>query len=71
MSPSIGINEASFTIRVKNPDKLDYEKMKKVRMSLLAREVVENGRETRVDVTVHIRDQNDNRPQFDQETYEV
>ena len=58
-------------IRVKNPDKLDFESIKMVEMELVAKEVVKGGRETKVPVTVHIRDINDNRPTFDVNKYEV
>ena len=44
MSPSKGINEASFYIRVKDSARLDYEAIKVVNMTLVAREVVEGGR---------------------------
>ena len=71
VSPSLGINEASFMIRVKDASKLDFERVQSVNMDLIAREVVEGGRETRVPITVHILDQNDNRPQFADDTYEV
>ena len=71
MSPSKGINEASFYIRVKDSARLDYEAVKVVNMTLVAREVVEGGRESRVGVTVYLRDQNDNTPEFSQESYHV
>ena len=71
MSPSKGINEASFYIRVKDSARLDYEAVKVVNMTLVAREVVEGGRESRVRVVVYLRDQNDNGPVFSQESYEV
>ena len=58
-------------IRVKDATKLDFEKVQSVTMTLIAREVVEGGRETRVPVTVQILDQNDNRPLLDKERYEV
>ena len=71
MSPSKGINEASFYIRVKDSARLDYEAIKVVNMTLVAREVVEGGRESRVGVVVYLRDQNDNGPVFSQDSYEV
>ena len=71
VTPNIGINEASFMIRVKDAAKLDYEKVRLFNLSLVAREVVENGRESRVAVTIHVRDQNDNRPMFSLSKYEV
>ena len=71
MSPSKGINEASFYIRVKDSARLDYEAIKVVNMTLVAREVVAGGRESRVGVVVYLRDQNDNGPVFSQESYEV
>ena len=48
VSPSLGVNEASFMIRVKDASKLDFEKVESVTMELIAREVVQGGRETRV-----------------------
>ena len=71
VTPNIGINEASFMIRVKDAAKLDFEKVRLFNLSLVAREVVENGRESRVAVTIHVRDQNDNRPMFSLSKYEV
>ena len=64
MSPSKGINEASFYIRVKDSARLDYEAIKVVNMTLVAREVVEGGRESRVGVVVYLRNQNNNGPMF-------
>ena len=40
-------------------------------MTLVAREVVEGGRESRVGVVVYLRDQNDNSPVFSEESYQV
>ena len=58
-------------IRVKNPSNLDFEKVRLFNLSLMAKEVVKGGRETRVPVTVYVRDQNDNRPMFSLSKYEV
>ena len=36
VSPSMGINEASFLIRVSDPTKLDFEAVRTVNMTLVA-----------------------------------
>ena len=72
VTPDKGINDASFTIRVRDSTLLDYETNKVINFTLVAREVVEvDPRESRVRVTVHIRDTNDNSPVFNKELYEV
>ncbi|KAJ8674820.1 hypothetical protein QAD02_010606 [Eretmocerus hayati] len=72
VSPSRGINEAPFLIKVRDPRKLDYEQAKVVNFTLMARETVQNNpKQSVVPVTVHIRDQNDNYPEFTEATYEV
>ncbi len=61
MTPEKGINEASFIIRVKDPSLLDFETLKVVNFELVAREMTEtDAKESRVPVTVHVRDRNDN-----------
>ena len=71
VTPKAVINEASFMIRVKNPSNLDFEKVRLFNLSLMAKEVVKGGRDTRVPITVYVRDQNDNRPMFSLSKYEV
>ncbi|XP_063244010.1 cadherin-23 [Bacillus rossius redtenbacheri] len=72
VTPHTGINEASFLIRVKNPNKLDYEKISAINFTLIARETVpQNPKYSLVPVTVHIRDMNDNFPEFTDPMYEV
>lgn len=72
VTPSIGINEASFLIRVKDPTKLDYEKVSFLNFTLLAKETVPNDpKYSLVSVTVYIRDMNDNVPEFIHNVYEV
>ncbi|KAF4517747.1 hypothetical protein B566_EDAN002952 [Ephemera danica] len=72
VTPSRGINEASFLIRVKNPDKLDYERVKTMNFTLVAREIVpKNPRTSSVPVSVYIQDVNDNFPEFTEPVYEV
>ena len=61
MTPDKGINEASFIIRVKDPTLLDYEELKMIKFNLVAKELTEaEPKESRVPVTVHVRDRNDN-----------
>jgi hypothetical protein len=56
--PPQGVNLASFSIRVKNSSRLDYEKVKSLSFSLVAREVVAvDPKESRATVTVHVKDQ--------------
>jgi len=57
VTPDKGINEASFIIRVRDPTLLDFETLKSVNFSLVARELTEfEPKESRVPVTVIIRD---------------
>ena len=61
MTPSLVINEASFVIRVASSGgqgsaALDYERLRTVNLTLVAEEVTEDKRQTRVPVIVHIRE---------------
>lgn len=58
-------------IRVKNPELLDYEKVTQLNFTIIAREIVPNGKQSRVPVSVFIRDRNDNYPEFSSTVYEV
>ncbi|XP_029849055.2 cadherin-23 [Ixodes scapularis] len=70
VTPSIGVNEVSFMIRVKNPDHLDYERVKLVKFKIVAQEMVASQPKTSTaDVTVHIKDANDNFPVFREDSY--
>ncbi|OXU32081.1 hypothetical protein TSAR_007838 [Trichomalopsis sarcophagae] len=72
VSPTQGINEAPFLIRVKNPSKLDFEQITVVNFTLAAKEIVPNSpKQSVVPVSVYIKDQNDNYPEFTESTYEV
>ena len=71
VTPSTGINDANFMIRVKDSNRLDFEQTKVLNFTLVAKETIENGKESRVNVTIHIRDQNDNPPEFLKDRYEV
>ncbi|XP_011305109.1 cadherin-23 [Fopius arisanus] len=72
ITPSRGINEAPFLIRVKNPKKLDFEQTSIINFTLIAKEIVPiQPKFTIVPITVLIKDQNDNYPEFTQNVYEV
>ncbi|KAK5649206.1 hypothetical protein RI129_000235 [Pyrocoelia pectoralis] len=72
VAPRKIINEATFSIRVKNSSSLDFEQLTRINFTLIAKEVViDDPQLTKVSVTVHIRDQNDNYPEFIQSSYEV
>lgn len=72
VTPSTGINEASFLIRVRDPTKLDYERITHLNFSILAKETVKDDpKHSIASVTVHIRDMNDNVPKFTEEVYRV
>ncbi|XP_044756938.1 cadherin-23 [Coccinella septempunctata] len=72
ISPTKAINEATFMIKVKNSSALDYERVKMVNFTLVAKEVVKNNPKfTEVTVYVHILDRNDNYPEFIRSFYDV
>lgn len=72
VTPSKGINEATFLIRVKDPTRLDFEQITSLNFSLIAKEIVlNNPKYSIVPVTVFIRDMNDNFPEFSEPFYEV
>lgn len=71
VTPPKVINEASFLIRVKNSSLLDYERVKSMNFTLVAREMVEPFKKTEVPIMVHIIDRNDNYPEFTRNVYEV
>lgn len=71
VTPSRGINEAPFLIRVKNSAELDFERRSIINFTLIAKEIVANPKFSVVPVTVYIKDQNDNYPEFTKIIYEV
>ena len=59
-------------IRVKEPNLLDYEKISVLNFTIVAREANGNNpKESRANVQVHVRDVNDNAPDFSTSTYEA
>ncbi|XP_011144581.1 cadherin-23 [Harpegnathos saltator] len=72
VTPSRGINEAPFLIRVKDSSKFDFEKISVVNFTLVAKEITPiSPKYSAVPVTVFIKDQNDNYPEFTKNVYEV
>lgn len=78
VTPSEATNEGTFVIRVKDPAALDYEMVKSFTFNIVAREKLSQSslllspsgaRFSTVPVTVHIRDANDNFPQFERDLY--
>ncbi|CAG7830108.1 unnamed protein product [Allacma fusca] len=70
VTPSQGINQVSFLIRVKNPSRLDYERLKVINFTLIAEEI-SGEKSSTVPVSVLVRDSNDESPQFEQSKYDV
>ena len=59
-------------IRVKQPSLLDYEVINMLNFTIVAKEIVEDKpKESRASIQVHIRDVNDNSPEFQTDSYEV
>ena len=59
-------------IRVKQPSLLDYEVINVLNFTIVAREMVQDKpKQSRANIQVHIRDVNDNPPEFPSSSYEV
>ncbi|CAG9764225.1 unnamed protein product [Ceutorhynchus assimilis] len=72
ITPKKATNEATFSIKVKNNTQLDYEKIKMINFTIVAKEVIKNNPKfSEVPVVVHILDRNDNYPEFTKKSYEV
>lgn len=72
VTPSKIINEATFLIRVKNASFLDYEQVNNINFTIIAEETIGDfPKRSKVPVIVHIRDRNDNYPEFTKSLYEV
>ncbi|KAJ8962164.1 hypothetical protein NQ318_018121 [Aromia moschata] len=72
ITPTKAVNEANFIIRVKNSTTLDYERVKTINITIVAKEIVKrNPKFTEVPVTVHLLDRNDNFPEFTKSIFEV
>lgn len=70
--PRRAINDATFSIRVKNSFFLDFEQVKELNFTLVAKELTgPKGWLSSVPIRIQIRDQNDNFPEFTKQVYEV
>lgn len=71
ISPRRSLNEATFIVRVRNPKILDYEKIKVLNFTIVAKEITADAKMSSVPLIVFIKDRNDNIPQFSKTTYNV
>ncbi|KAK9884479.1 hypothetical protein WA026_007322 [Henosepilachna vigintioctopunctata] len=72
ISPTKAINEATFMIKVKNASALDYERIRRINFTLIAKEMVKHSPKfSEVTVNVNILDRNDNFPEFTRSIYDV
>lgn len=59
-------------IRVKNNSLLDYERIKSLNLTVIAKEIVkDNPKSSEIFVTIRILDRNDNFPEFTRSVYQV
>lgn len=71
ITPKRSLNEATFIIRVRNPKILDYEKIKVLNFTIVARETTVDGKASSVPLIIYVKDRNDNIPQFSRASYHV
>lgn len=73
VTPLQSTNEATLSVRVRNPVALDFEKLKLIKLRLIAKErtpsVGNSLRFSTAELIVHLKDANDNSPQFNQDIY--
>ncbi|OQR74996.1 cadherin-23-like [Tropilaelaps mercedesae] len=67
--PAEATNEASFVIRVRRPQLIDFEQTKVIRFNLIAKETNSTPKSSTAEVTVYVRDANDNFPLFLEDSY--
>lgn len=71
ISPRRSLNEATFIVRVRNPKILDYEKIRVLNFTIVAREITADPKSSSVPLIVFIKDRNDNVPQFSKDSYNI
>ncbi|KAH7637786.1 cadherin-23-like protein [Dermatophagoides farinae] len=74
VTPLQSTNDATLSVRIRNSAALDYEKLKQIKLRMIAKERSpsaghQNLRFTSAELIVSIKDANDNAPQFSQEIY--
>ncbi|OTF71569.1 hypothetical protein BLA29_006623, partial [Euroglyphus maynei] len=73
VTPLQSTNDATLSVRVRNSSALDYEKLKQIKLRMIAKErtpsVGHSLRFNSAELIVTIKDANDNAPQFSQEIY--
>lgn len=70
ISPRRAVNEATFLIRLKQNNVLDFEAVAELNYVLVAREIVKDAKWSSVPLKIIVRDSNDNFPEFDKPMYE-
>nr|XP_027198229.1 cadherin-23-like [Dermatophagoides pteronyssinus] len=73
VTPMQSTNDATLSVRVKNSAALDYEKLKQIKLRMIAKEkapsVGHSLRFNSAELIITIKDANDNAPQFSHEIY--
>lgn len=70
ISPRRAVNEATFLIRLKQNNVLDFEALAELNYVLVAREIVKDAKWSSVPLKILVRDSNDNFPEFEKPMYE-
>lgn len=71
ITPRRAVNEATFLVRLRQNGVLDYERVRQLNYTLVARESVASGAKwSSVPLVIYVRDSNDNFPEFEQPLYE-
>lgn len=70
ISPRRAVNEATFLIRLKHNNVLDFETLAELNYVLVAREIVADAKWSSVPLKIFVRDSNDNFPEFEKPMYE-
>ncbi|TKS72538.1 Cadherin-related family member 2 [Collichthys lucidus] len=69
VEPQLAMSESIVQILVKEPQKLDFEKIQQMFVEVIAVDGKDDTKKATATVTITIKDINDNSPQFPQDTY--